>query len=75
MLPRAVTESGLCPIEVVLDVDDLVAARDRLAVNVHQMFQNQDNRRFAFGFIITETMVDVFDRSGAVSSLSCHYDQ
>ena len=70
VLPRAVTESGLCPIEVVLDADDFVAARDRLAVDVHQMLQNQDNRRFAFGFIVTETMVDMFDRSGAVSSLS-----
>ncbi len=77
VLPRAVTQSGLCPIEVVLDADDLVAVRDRLAVNVHQMFQNQDNRRFAFGLIITETvlMVYMFDHSGAVASPPCHYHQ
>src|SRR6266481_5463904 len=52
-LPRALTQSGLCPIEVVLDSDDLEAARDRLAVNIHLMFQNQDNRRFAYGLVIT----------------------
>src|SRR5882724_450843 len=43
-LPRAVTQSGLCPIEVILDTDNHQAARDRLAVNIHLMFQNQDNR-------------------------------
>ena len=77
VLPRAVTQSGLCPIEVVLDTDDLVAARDRLAVNVHQIFQNQDNRRFAFGLIITETVLIVylFDHSGAVASSPCNYHQ
>ena len=76
-LPRAFTESGLCPIEVVLDSDDHEAARDRLAVNTHLMFQIQENRRFAYGLIMTETGVTVymFDHSGAVSSQPCNYHQ
>ena len=76
-LPRAFTPSGLCPIEVVLDSDDLEATRDRLAVNIHLMFQNQENRRFAYGLIITKTAVTVymFDHSGAVSSPPCNYHQ
>jgi len=74
-LPRAVTQSGLCPLEVVLDSDDHQASRDRLAANIHQMFQNQDNRRFAYGLVITETEVTVymFDHSGAVASQPCNY--
>jgi len=74
-LPRAVTQSGLCPIEVVLDSDDHEASRDRLAANIHQMFQNQDNRRFAYGLVITETEVTVymFDHSGAVASQPFNY--
>jgi len=59
-LPQAVTQSGLCPIEVVLDSDDHDAARDRLAANIHQMFQNQENRRFAYGLVITETEITVY---------------
>ena len=76
-LPRAFTQSGLSPIEVVLDSDNLEAARDRLAVNIHLMFQNQDNRRFAYGLVITETEVTVymFDHSGAVASRPCNYHQ
>src|SRR5882724_5165813 len=74
-LPRAVTQSGLCPIEVVLDSDDHDAARDRLAADIHQMFQNQENRRFAYGLVITETEITVymFDHSGAVASQPCNY--
>src|SRR5882672_1537217 len=74
-LPRAVTESGLCPIEVVLNSDDHEASRDRLAANIHQMFQNQDNRRFAYGLVITETEITVymFDHSGAVASPPFNY--
>jgi len=65
------------PSRVVLDSDDLEAARDRLAVNIHLMFQNQENRRFAYGLVITETGVTVymFDHSGAVSSQPCNYHQ
>jgi len=76
-LPRAVTQSGLCPLEVILDTDDHQAARDRLAVNIHLMFQNQDNRRFAYGLVITEKEVTVymFDHSGAVVSRPLNYHQ
>ena len=76
-LPRAVTQSGLCPIKVILDTEDHQAARDRLAVNIHLMFQNQDNRRFAHGLVITEKEVTVymFDHSGAVVSPPCNYHQ
>jgi len=74
-LPRAVTQSGLCPIEVVLDSDDHDAAHDRLAANIHQMFQNQENRWFAYGLVITETEITVymFDHSGTVASQPCNY--
>jgi len=76
-LPRAVTQSGLCPIEVILDTDNHQAARDRLAVNIHLMFQNQDNRRFAHGLVITEKEVTVymFDHSGSVASRPSNYHQ
>jgi len=41
------------------------------------MFQNQDNRRFAYGLVITETAFTVymFDHSGALSSQPCNYHQ
>jgi len=76
-LPRAVARSGISPIEVLLDSEDAMFSRDRLAVNMHQMFQNQDNRRFAYGLVVTETVFTVymFDHSGAVASQPCNYHQ
>jgi hypothetical protein len=58
--PQAFTQSGISPVEIFLDSEDLVDARDRLAVNMQQMFQNQDNRRFAYSLVLTETMITVY---------------
>jgi Fungal protein kinase len=76
-LPQANSVAGIAPIEVVLDSDDSLVARDRLATNISQMFCNQSNRRFAFGLIVTETTCTVylFDHSGAVASKPFNYHQ
>jgi Fungal protein kinase len=69
--------AGIAPIEVILDSDDVLVARDRLATNVSQMFCDQSARRFAFGLIMTETTcrVYMFDHSGAVVSHPFNYHQ
>ncbi|KAF8480545.1 hypothetical protein JB92DRAFT_3041434 [Gautieria morchelliformis] len=69
--------AGIAPIEVLLDSQDLLAARDRLVTNVSQMFCDQSRRRFAFGVVMTETTCTVymFDHSGAVASQPFDYHQ
>jgi hypothetical protein len=76
-VPRANYSSGMTVLEVVLNDEDLDDARDRLAVYVHQLFQHQDNRRFAYGVVITEDMFTVymFDHSGVVASEPCNYHE
>jgi len=59
-LPRAVARSGISPIEVLLDSEDAMFSRDRLAINMHQMFQNQDNRRFTYRLVVTEIVFTVY---------------
>ena len=75
--PEAFAHCGISPIEIILDSDDYTGARDRLAANMHQIFQNQDNRRFAYGLVLTESMATVymFDHSGAVASEPFNYHQ
>jgi len=75
--PEAFARCGISPVEIILDSDDFIGARDRLAVSIHQIFQNQDNRRFAYGLVLTESMVIVymFDHSGAVASKPFNYHQ
>ncbi|KAF8485563.1 hypothetical protein JB92DRAFT_1553734 [Gautieria morchelliformis] len=74
-LNEANSVAGIAPIEVIVDSDDSLVARDRLATNSSQMFCNQSNRRFAFGLIMTETTCEVymFDHSGAVASKPFNY--
>lgn len=76
-LPRALYPSGISAFEVALDSEDLTAARDRLAVHMYRIFQDQANRRFAFGLVITQSIfiVYLFDNSGAVYSSPCNYHQ
>ena len=75
--PEAFAHCGISPIEIILDSGDFMDARDRLAANKHQIFQNQDNRRFAYGLVLTESMVTIymFDHSGAVASEPFNYHQ
>jgi Fungal protein kinase len=76
-LIQATSLAGIAPIEVIRDSDSSLAARDRLATNVSQMFCNQSRRRFAFGLVMTENICTayMFDHSGAVASQPFNYHQ
>jgi Fungal protein kinase len=72
---KSAAMSGISPIQVVLDSDDLLSARDRLAANVTHMMSVQTRRGFAYGLILTESTCSVymFDHSGAVTSQPFNY--
>ncbi|KAF8520515.1 hypothetical protein JB92DRAFT_3094664 [Gautieria morchelliformis] len=74
---KPITQAGISPMEVILDSDDFLAARDRLAANMTQIMSDQTNRRFAYGLILTETTCTVymFDHSGAVAAPPFNYHQ
>src|SRR5882672_539535 len=76
-LPWPITQSSLCHIEAVLDSDHYQESSYWLAVNIHQMFQTQDNQQFFYGLVITkaEVMVFMIDHSVAVASQLCNYCQ
>ncbi|KAF8522538.1 hypothetical protein JB92DRAFT_2887784 [Gautieria morchelliformis] len=67
--------SGIYPIQVILDSDDLLSARGRLAANLTHMMSVQTRRNFAYGLIMTESTCSVcmFDHSGAVASQPFNY--
>jgi len=73
-LPRAVARSGISPIEVLLDSEDAMFSRDRLAINMHQMFQNQGQSKV---YLSSCRHRDRFHgiHSGAVASQPCNYHQ
>jgi Fungal protein kinase len=74
---KPIAQAGISPIEVILDSEDSLAARDRLAASMTQVMSNQTHRRFAYGLIMTETTCTVymFDHSGAVASPPFNYHQ
>ncbi|KAF8587439.1 hypothetical protein K439DRAFT_825968 [Ramaria rubella] len=67
--------SGISPIEIRLEHQAEETTRDRLAVNMQQLFSYHFNRRYAFGLTISQHTLTVymFDRSGVLSSPSLDY--
>ncbi|KIJ46115.1 hypothetical protein M422DRAFT_778606 [Sphaerobolus stellatus SS14] len=74
-LPCPRYRNAISPIEVCLDTDDQIYARDRLAVFMQEIFVTQGSRRFAYGLVITPNVLTMymFDHSGIAVSPPLDY--
>jgi hypothetical protein len=67
-VPKAEYSCGMAPVRIMLESEFRYADRHLSAVHVNEMFLEQDNRRFAYALILTESYLRLFmfDPSGAV---------
>jgi hypothetical protein len=76
-LPFAQYAQGIAAFEVRLQSPVVTQGHGRLAVHAHEIFSDQENRRFVFGVVLTEETLTVcmFDHSGAIFSDPLDYHQ
>jgi hypothetical protein len=76
-LPFAQYAQGIAAFEVRLQSPVVTQGHGRLAVHAHEIFSDQENRRFVFGVVLTEETLTVcmFDHGGAIFSDPLDYHQ